>query len=104
MRKAMGNAAIAAAKAVKYFNAGTMEFLVDKASSFYFMEINARIQVEHPVTELVTGVDLVKEQIRLSSGGRLEYSSMIWSEGDGLWNAGSMQKIPRGTSPPLRDR
>jgi acetyl-CoA carboxylase biotin carboxylase subunit len=74
MRKAMGDAAIAAAKAVKYFNAGTMEFLVDKAGRFYFMEINARIQVEHPVTELVTGVDLVKEQIRLSSGGQLEYS------------------------------
>jgi acetyl-CoA carboxylase biotin carboxylase subunit len=74
MRKTMGDAAIAAAKAVKYLNAGTMEFLVDKAGRFYFMEINARIQVEHPVTELVTGVDLVKEQIRLSSGGQLEYS------------------------------
>jgi len=74
MRKAMGDAAIAAAKAVKYFNAGTMEFLVDQAGRFYFMEINARIQVEHPVTELVTGVDLVREQIRLSSGGKLEYS------------------------------
>ena len=74
MRKVMGDAAIAGAKALKYFNAGTMEFLVDKAGRFYFMEINARIQVEHPVTEVVTGVDLVKEQIRLSSGGQLEYS------------------------------
>ena len=70
----MGEAAIQAARAVKYFNAGTVEFLLDSDDNFYFMEINARIQVEHPVTELTTGIDLVKEQIRLSSGGRLEYS------------------------------
>ena len=74
LRKAMGAAAIQAARAVKYFNAGTVEFLVDSDDNFYFMEVNARIQVEHPVTELTTGIDLVKEQIRLSSGGELEYS------------------------------
>ena len=74
LRKAMGEAAIRAARAVKYFNAGTVEFLLDSNDNFYFMEINARIQVEHPVTELTTGIDLVKEQIRLSTGGRLEYA------------------------------
>ncbi len=73
-RKAMGEAAIQAARAVKYFNAGTVEFLLDSDDNFYFMEVNARIQVEHPVTELTTGIDLVKEQIRLSSAGKLEYS------------------------------
>jgi acetyl-CoA carboxylase biotin carboxylase subunit len=70
----MGHAAIKAVKAVNYFNAGTVEFLLDKDESFYFMEINSRIQVEHPVTELTTGIDLVKEQIRLSYGEPLDYT------------------------------
>jgi acetyl-CoA carboxylase biotin carboxylase subunit len=74
LRKAMGEAAMTAARAVNYVNAGTVEFLVDKDDNFYFMEVNARIQVEHPVTELTTGIDLVKEQIRIASGERLEYS------------------------------
>ena len=74
LREVMGKAAIDAARAVDYRNAGTIEFLLDKDGAFYFMEINARIQVEHPVTEVVTGVDLVKEQIRLAAGGKLEYS------------------------------
>jgi acetyl-CoA carboxylase biotin carboxylase subunit len=74
MRESMGQAAINAAKAVNYFNAGTVEFLLDREGNFYFMEMNARIQVEHPVTEMVTGVDLVKEQIRLANGGKLEYT------------------------------
>jgi len=74
LRRKMGDAAIQAAGAVDYFNAGTVEFLLDEANRFYFMEINARIQVEHPVTELVTGKDLVKEQIRLSSGEELGYT------------------------------
>lgn len=74
LRKAMGQAAVDAARAVNYFNAGTVEFLLDQDGSFYFMEINARIQVEHPVTEMVTGIDLVKEQIRLTNGGKLDYS------------------------------
>jgi len=74
LRDAMGETAIRAAAAVKYFNAGTVEFLLDADDNFYFMEVNARIQVEHPVTELTTGIDLVKEQIRLSAGGTLDYS------------------------------
>ncbi len=73
LRAAMGQAAVKAARAVDYFNAGTVEFLLDQEGNFYFIEINARIQVEHPVTEVVTGVDLVKEQIRLAAGGRLDY-------------------------------
>jgi len=74
LRKSMGEAALQAARAVRYFNAGTVEFLLDSDDNFYFMEVNARIQVEHPVTELTTGIDLVKEQIRLAAGGKLEYS------------------------------
>lgn len=74
LRKTMGEAAIRAAGAVKYFNAGTIEFLLAPDGNFYFMEVNARIQVEHPVTEMTTGMDLVKEQIRLSAGGKIGYS------------------------------
>lgn len=75
LRKAMGEAAIRAASAVQYFNAGTVEFLLDADDNFYFMEINARLQVEHAVTEVITGVDLVKEQIRLAAGEALTYST-----------------------------
>ena len=74
LRKAMGEAAVRAAKACGYANAGTVEFLVDKDRNFYFMEMNARIQVEHPVTEMVTGVDLVKSQIKIAAGMPLEYT------------------------------
>ncbi|WP_085829112.1 acetyl-CoA carboxylase biotin carboxylase subunit [Clostridium massiliodielmoense] len=73
-RKRMGNAAIMAAKAVKYKNAGTIEFLLDKNGDFYFMEMNTRIQVEHPVTEMVTNIDLVKEQLKIASGYKMEIS------------------------------
>jgi acetyl-CoA carboxylase biotin carboxylase subunit len=68
IREAMGKAAINCAKACNYVNAGTVEFIFDKHNKFYFMEMNTRIQVEHPVTEGVTGVDLIKEQIRIASG------------------------------------
>lgn len=68
LRRSMGEMAVAVAKSVKYRNAGTVEFLVDEDRQFYFMEMNTRVQVEHPVTELVTGVDIVKEQIRVASG------------------------------------
>lgn len=71
LRETMGAAAIAAAQAVNYVNAGTVEFLVDADRKFYFLEMNTRLQVEHPVTELVTGVDLVKEQIRIARGRRM---------------------------------
>lgn len=71
LRKAMGKAAVKAAKAAKYVNAGTIEFLLEKNERFYFMEMNTRIQVEHPVTEWVTGMDLVKEQLRIASGEKL---------------------------------
>ncbi len=74
LRKKMGKAAINAVKASHYSNAGTIEFLVDKYQNFYFMEMNTRIQVEHPVTEWVTGVDIVKEQLRIASGEKLRYS------------------------------
>jgi acetyl-CoA carboxylase biotin carboxylase subunit len=74
LRKTMGDAAILAAKAVDYFNAGTIEFLLAPDGDFYFMEVNARIQVEHPITELTTGMDLVKEQIRLAADGKIDYS------------------------------
>jgi acetyl-CoA carboxylase biotin carboxylase subunit len=74
LRDKMGAAAISAAKAMNYFNAGTVEFLLDKDGRFYFIEMNSRIQVEHPVTEITTGIDLVKEQIELSSGRLLDYS------------------------------
>ena len=68
LRKKMGQTAVMAAKAVNYENAGTIEFLLDKDKNFYFMEMNTRIQVEHPVTEMVTGLDLNKEQIRVAAG------------------------------------
>lgn len=71
LRERMGTAAVAAAKVSGYQNAGTIEFLVDKDRNFYFMEMNTRIQVEHPVTELVTGIDLVKAQIRIAAGEKL---------------------------------
>ncbi len=71
LREKMGRVAIRAAKAVNYSSAGTIEFLFDNRQNFYFMEMNTRIQVEHPVTEMVTGIDLLKEQIRLADGAKI---------------------------------
>jgi acetyl-CoA carboxylase biotin carboxylase subunit len=74
LRERMGEAAVKAAKAAGYQNAGTIEFLLEKNGNFYFMEMNTRIQVEHPVTEWVTGIDLIKEQIRIASGRKLAFT------------------------------
>ncbi len=73
MRSRMGKAALAIAKECKYVNAGTVEFLVDDDLNFYFLEVNTRLQVEHPVTEMITGIDLVKEQIKIADGQKLEF-------------------------------
>lgn len=73
MRKQMGESAVQAAKTVGYYSAGTIEFLLDQDNHFYFMEMNTRIQVEHPVTEMITGVDLIKEQIKIAAGQKLEF-------------------------------
>lgn len=74
MRAQMGDAAVRVAQAINYVGAGTVEFLVDKHGNFYFMEMNTRIQVEHPVTEMVTGIDLIAEQIRIAQGEKLRFT------------------------------
>ncbi len=85
LRKKIGELAVKGAKSVGYVNAGTMEFLLDKNNNFYFMEMNTRIQVEHPVTEMITGIDLIKEQIRIASGEKLGYDqSEIRLEGHAI--------------------
>lgn len=73
LRERIGEAALKVARSINYFNAGTVEFMLDGNKNFYFMEINSRLQVEHPVTEVVTGIDIVREQIRLCLGEPLEY-------------------------------
>ena len=73
LRKEIGRVAVEAVKAVHYRNVGTVEFLLDKDHNFFFMEVNTRIQVEHPITEMVTGIDLIKEQIRLANGQALSF-------------------------------
>jgi len=73
-REKMGELAVKAVKKIGYSNAGTIEFLVDKNKEFYFMEMNTRVQVEHPVTEAVTGIDIIKEQIKIASGEKLKYA------------------------------
>jgi acetyl-CoA carboxylase biotin carboxylase subunit len=86
MRRKLGSAVVDAARAVQYTNAGTFEFLLDDKGSFYFLEVNTRIQVEHPVTEFVTGVDIVKEQIRIAAGERLSFK-----QGDVTFNGHSIE-------------
>src|SRR5438477_5152376 len=86
LRRKMGSIVIDAAKAVQYTNAGTFEFLMDSDGRFYFMEANTRLQVEHPVTEMVTGVDIVKEQIRIAAGERLAFK-----QGDVIFTGHSIE-------------
>ena len=74
LRQKMGAAAVLAAKSIRYVGAGTVEFLLDQSGDFYFMEMNTRIQVEHPVTEMITGLDLIAEQIRIAQGERLSFT------------------------------
>src|SRR5205814_1411876 len=74
MRRCMGETAVRVAQAANYSNAGTVEFLVDEQKNFYFLEMNTRLQVEHPVTELITGLDLVHLQIRIANGEKLPFT------------------------------
>lgn len=74
LRRKIGELATRGARAANYVNAGTVEFLVDEEGKFYFIEVNTRIQVEHPITEMVTGIDLIKEQIRIAAGGKLPFA------------------------------
>ena len=77
LRKKMGKMAVQIAKAVDYYSAGTVEFLLDSDKNFYFMEMNTRIQVEHPVTEVITGLDLIEQQIRIANGEELGLNKEI---------------------------
>jgi len=84
LRAAMGEAAVKAAEAIDYVGAGTVEFLLDEDGSFYFIEMNTRIQVEHPVTEVTTGLDLVKEQIRVAAGEPLSFPESVQLRGHAI--------------------
>ncbi|MGM0568162.1 MAG: acetyl-CoA carboxylase biotin carboxylase subunit [Elusimicrobiota bacterium] len=84
LRKRMGKASVRAAKAIDYSTVGTVEFLLDKNNKFYFMEMNTRIQVEHPITEEVTGIDLIKEQIRLAAGKSLSEKKILEPRGHAI--------------------
>ena len=86
MRRKLGSTVVDAARAVQYTNAGTFEFLLDDKGNFFFLEVNTRVQVEHPVTEFITGIDIVKEQIRIAAGERLSFK-----QGDVTFNGHSIE-------------
>jgi acetyl-CoA carboxylase biotin carboxylase subunit len=86
MRRKLGGTVVDAARAVQYTNAGTFEFLLDDKGNFFFLEVNTRVQVEHPVTEFITGIDIVKEQIRIAAGERLSFK-----QGDVTFNGHSIE-------------
>jgi acetyl-CoA carboxylase biotin carboxylase subunit len=117
LREAMGSAAVKAAKAAGYTNAGTVEFLVDQSGAFYFLEMNTRLQVEHPVTELVTGLDLVHWQLRIAAGEQLtlKQEDITWrgwslecrvyaedADAGFLPSPGQMQELSRPSGPGIR--
>jgi Acetyl/propionyl-CoA carboxylase, alpha subunit len=103
-RKRMGEVAVRIAKAVSYRGAGTIEFIFDQDGNFYFLEMNTRIQVEHPVTEVVTGVNIVKATIRVAAGEKLPLLKMIYHLEVMQLSAEFMPKIPRKTFFPLLER
>jgi acetyl-CoA carboxylase biotin carboxylase subunit len=104
LRERMGRSAVEAAKAVNYTGAGTIEFLVDNNLNYYFLEMNTRLQVEHPITERVTGVDLVKQQIKIAEEKFWNINRRIYTKGAIRLSAGYMRKIRITISCPVREK